>query len=64
MADAEHLRSQATWFLAAAMKAHERGDHALMGILTRRAIKYIDDVDARGAVTQQQQQPQPKSDGE
>ena len=58
--NAEGLRAQAARLLAIALRAHGDGDEALADLLTKRALQYLDAIDAARVV--QQQQPQPKKD--
>jgi hypothetical protein len=57
--EAEFLR--AAQLLAMALRAHSDGNEAFADLLTRRALQYLDMLDA-GPVGQQQQQPQPNGD--
>ena len=59
--DAESLRAQAAQLLAMALRAHGDGNEALADLLTKRALQYLDEVDA-ARVGQQQQQPQLKKE--
>ena len=44
--NAEGLRAQAARLLAIALRAHGDGDEALADLLTKRALQYLDAIDA------------------
>jgi hypothetical protein len=55
----EGLRAQAARLLALALRAHGDGNEQLADLLTKRALQYLDEVDA---VRVGQQQPRPGKD--